>query len=180
MLVFPKSPLPVTLTVAMWRVLRSLFAKLRGNSADSEQPVLTPLGNATAGKPTIRIVGLLASEQDRQLLSRLAPQQGWAVHFADTCGEAWEVLKQQKVPIVLCDRDFPGAEWRDVIQMMSSSPDLVYAILLSRVADDYLWNEVIRHGGYDVLSTPLREEEVLRAIRLGWSYWSSSTRSLAR
>jgi DNA-binding NtrC family response regulator len=101
------------------------------------------------------------------------------VHLAGTCGEAWGLLKQQNAPIVLCDRDFPGTEWRDVIQMMSSGPDLVYSILVSNVADDYLWNEVIRHGGYDVLSSPFREEELLRAMRLAWSYLSSSARSPA-
>ena len=103
----------------------------------------------------------------------MAANQGWAVYFADICGQAWSLIQQQRAPIVLCDRDSPGTEWRDVIQMMSSAPAPVYAILLSRVADNYLWNEVIRNGGYDLVATPLREEEVLRAIRLGWSYWSS-------
>jgi FixJ family two-component response regulator len=63
---------------------------------------------------------------------------------------------------------------RDVIQMMVSSEHQAYVILVSKVADDYLWNEVVRRGGHDLLVTPLREEDVVRAIRLGWSYWDSS------
>ena len=79
--------------------------------------------------------------------------------------------------MVLCDRELPAAEWRDVIQRMVSSGHQAYAILVSKVADDYLWNEVIRRGGHDLLTTPLREEEVLRAIRLAWFYWSNSMKA---
>lgn len=36
-------------------------------------------------------------------------------------------------------------------------------ILISRVADEYLWNELFRIGGFDVLRKPLRADEVERA-----------------
>ena len=159
-------------------LLRKFCAKVRNlcsvNKPDLEFPA--ELIHRSTGSIQIRIVALIARERDRQLLSRLAADQNWVVHFAETCGGAWDLLKQHRAPLALCDRDFPGTEWRDVIQMMSSTPTLVYAILLSRVADDNLWNEVIRHGGYDLIATPLREEDTLRAIRLGWSYWSTSMR----
>jgi len=45
--------------------------------------------------------------------------------------------------------------------------------------DDYLWNEVVRRGGYDVLSKPLREEDLMRAIKLAWAYWNSAARRRA-
>jgi hypothetical protein len=44
------------------------------------------------------------------------------------------------------------------------------------VVDTYLWNEVVSKGGFDVLSKPLREDDVVRAVRLAWSYWNSATR----
>lgn len=124
----------------------------------------------------IEIVALITSRLDRQLLSRLADENGWVLHLAGNCGDAWNALNESKAPIVLCDRELPATDWRDVIQMMVSSEHRAYAILVSKVADDYLWNEVIRRGGHDLLATPLRGEDVLRAIRLGWSYWSSSMR----
>ena len=125
----------------------------------------------------IGIVALVAGERDRELLSRLAVEHQWILHFADTCDEAWNALSESKAPVVLCDRELPAAEWRDVIQRMVSSAHRAYAILVSKVADDYLWNEVIRKGGHDLLTTPLREEEVLRAIRLAWFYWSNSMKA---
>jgi len=49
-------------------------------------------------------------------------------------------------------------------------------MLVSKVIDDYLWNEVVCYGGYEVLAKPVREGEVSRAVRLAWSYWSSATK----
>jgi FixJ family two-component response regulator len=46
-------------------------------------------------------------------------------------------------------------------------------MLVSRVADDNLWNEVVCNGGYDVLRKPLRQPDVLRAVKFAWSYWNS-------
>ena len=45
-------------------------------------------------------------------------------------------------------------------------------LLISRVTDEYLWNEVVSNGGYDVLRKPLSESDVQRQVRLAWSYWS--------
>jgi len=160
----------------MWQALRTFFTRGRAIDGASGPGSAGPIRDAPIGSSRIGIVALLASDWDRQLLSRMAADQGWAVYFAATCSEAWDLLNRQEAPIVLCDRDLPGAEWRDVIQKMASAPRPVYAVLLSKVADNYLWNEVIQRGGHDLIATPLREEQVLRAIRLAWSYWSNSMR----
>jgi FixJ family two-component response regulator len=116
------------------------------------------------------------NDQDRNLLIKASAQHNWTMQFSVTCGEAWFLLEQTKAPIILFDRDIEDAEWRDVVKMMASTTHHACAILLSRVADDYLWNEVIANGGYDVVPKPLREEDVVRSVRLAWSYWISSTR----
>jgi FixJ family two-component response regulator len=159
----------------MWP-MRSWLERFRDllRAAMSTPELLARVGAAQGPASGIRIVALVADQGDRELLSRLAAEHQWVLHFAGSSGEAWDALNQSKAPIVLCDRELPAAEWRDVIHMMVSSAHQVYAILVSKVADDYLWNEVIRRGGHDLLTTPLREEDVLRAIRLAWSYWNSS------
>jgi DNA-binding NtrC family response regulator len=149
--------------------LRELFAP-----DGTGTPLSAPAAHPSTEMAQIRIVALLASVEDREVLARLSEPHNWTVLSASSCGEAWDLLNRYKAPIVICDREFPGAEWRDVIQMMSSATHLVYAILVSKVADDYLWSEVIRHGGYDLLAAPLREESLLRAVRLASSYWRSS------
>jgi len=153
----------------MFRFFRNLFGRLhRSQRADA-----LPVG------PGLTLVALVTDELDRALLSSLAAEHGWTIHFARTRDEAWEVLTESKAQIILCEREKSGTDWRSVIRKMVSAPHLVCAILISNVTDNYLWNEVTMWGGHDVLSTPLREENVVRAIRLAWLYWSSASRNEA-
>ena len=45
---------------------------------------------------------------------------------------------------------------------------------MSGVADDYLCQELIRQGGYDILPKPLRADNAARVVKLALSYWNSS------
>ena len=122
----------------------------------------------------MNISAMIADEGDRALVADVCARRQWPVHFTGNCDETWKALNQRKAPIVLCDRDLAGTEWRETLHMMASSPHHACAILLSRVADDYLRDEVIHQGGYDVLPKPLREEDVVKSVRLALSYWGSS------
>src|SRR5215471_12441099 len=160
----------------MSKGITSLLAKLRGlfgeelSKTEMDQILRNRLGDTG-----VSIVALITREADLEVLLRLAFEHKWTVHLANTYDAAWDLARENKARIFLYDRERKGAEWRDVIQRMASSPQLIYAILVSKVADDYLWNEVIRHGGHDLLAAPLREADVLRAVRLACS-WNDSMR----
>ena len=117
--------------------------------------------------------------QDRRLLTEICSRNRWHLLPTDTCEDARTALDKLKAPVVLCDRDLPGRGWRQTVEDLASSPQRACIILVSGVVDTYLWNEVVRAGGYDVLSKPLREDDVVRAVRLAWSYWNSATRTAA-
>jgi len=163
----------------MSRAKRSLTAAFRPILADWKlQPKGPSQSNQlAASEPEITLVALVLSEWNRAVLSRLAKEHRWEIHFALTSVEAWEVLNERKAQIFLFEREVEGGEWRGVIRNVTAAPRLVCAILISDVTDDYLWNEVVRWGGHDVLVAPLREENVLRAIRLAWLYWNSVMKS---
>jgi hypothetical protein len=162
----------------MWRAMHSLFTSvgtLLRRPLTTCPPRTSPIANGSPF-PAISVIALGVNDQDRDLLIETSVQHNWKMQFSVTCGDAWSVLEQTKAPIILCDRDIEGAEWRDVVKMMASSTHRACTILLSRVVDDYLWNEVIANGGYDVVPKPLREGDVVRSVRLAWSYWGSSIR----
>jgi FixJ family two-component response regulator len=126
---------------------------------------------------SIAVIGLVTSDEDRRLLTGICSRNRWNLLFVDTCEEARIALHKLKSPVVLCDRDLPGDGWRGMVEDLASSPHRACIILVSGVVDPYLWNEVVRKGGFDVLSKPLREDDVVRAVRLAWSYWNSATRA---
>jgi DNA-binding response OmpR family regulator len=130
-----------------------------------------------AATANITVIGLAFTDKDRGVLADVCSRKQWNVLFADTSDQARAALDQVKAPVILCDRDLAGGEWRDVVQALASSPHRACVILISRVVDHYLWNEVVQRGGYDVLLKPLREEDVVRAVRLAWSYWNTARRA---
>jgi hypothetical protein len=148
----------------MFKVFRNLLDRSQPAEVQSVEPELT-------------LVALVTDEGDRALLAHLAVEHGWTIHFARTCCEALESLNSYQAQIIVLEREALGRDWRGTIQKMVSEPNLVCAILISKVADNYLWNEVILWGGHDVLTTPLCEESVVRAIRLAWLYWNSAMKS---
>jgi hypothetical protein len=48
---------------------------------------------------------------------------------------------------------------------------------MSGVTDGYLWQELVRTGGYDVLPKPLRADNVAKVVKLAMSYWTSASTS---
>jgi DNA-binding response OmpR family regulator len=127
----------------------------------------------------IAVVGLVISKEDRRLLTEICSRNRWRLLFADTCEEAWTALDTLKAPVILYDRDLPGKGWRQSVEDLASSPHRACIILVSAVLDTYLRDEVVRHGGYDVLSKPLREDDVVRTVRLALTYWYSAMRTIA-
>jgi FixJ family two-component response regulator len=125
------------------------------------------------------VIGLIASDADRRLLTGICSQNRWNLLFVDTCEEARIALHTLKAPVVLCDRDLPRRGWRGMVEDLAASPHRACIILVSGVVDTYLWNEVVGTGGFDVLTKPLREDDVVRAVRLAWSYWNNATGTAA-
>jgi DNA-binding NtrC family response regulator len=102
------------------------------------------------------------------------------IHFAESHADAWEAMNRWNSPVILYDRDWPNEEWRTAIQTFASSPRRSCVILASRVADDYLWQELIRCGGYDLLAKPFRADDVARSLKLALSYWRSASAAAAQ
>ena len=162
--------------VIMRQAIHSLLLRvadfLRRKNGSTTWPSASPAGPSSMG--SITVIGLVTSDEDRRLLASICSRNRWHLLFADTCEEARIALHKLQAPVILCDRDLPGRRWRETVQDLASSPHRACIILVSEVVDTYLWNEVVRTGGYDVLSKPLREDDVVRAVRLAWSYWNSA------
>jgi CheY-like chemotaxis protein len=164
--------------LTMRRGIRSLFRTV-SDLVRREKPGLSGRSSHRedgARTANITVIGLAFTDEDRHLLASVCSARQWNVLFADTCDQARAALDQLKAPVILCDRDLPGGEWRDAVQGLASLPHRACVILISKVVDDYLWNEVVQRGGYDVLRKPLREEDLVRAVKLAWSYWNTARR----
>lgn len=158
----------------------SLFSRLAEFLHRKDHSATWPSSPADRSSPSpLAVIGLVTSDADRRVLAGICARSGWPLVIAETPEEARDARDKLKAPVILCDRDLPGKGWRQTVEVLASSPHRACVILVSGVVDTYLWDEVVRTGGYDVLPKPLREDEVVRAVRLAWSYWNSATRSTA-
>jgi len=161
-----------------WQTMRSPFARvadyLRRKKAGPAWQWSLPADSRPLGR--LNVIALISGDADRRELTGICSRNGWNVLFVGTLEEARTVLEKVRAPVVLCDRDLPGSGWRSTVEGLASSPHRACIILVSAVADSYLWNEVVRTGGFDVLSKPFREDDVARAVRLAWSYWNTAAK----
>lgn len=123
----------------------------------------------------IHIVAITKNDDDREILSDIAPAGHWNLVVVDSLETGIEVLLRQPIHVAICDRDLPGTDWRELLQTISDTGDAVSTLLASRVCDDYLWQEVIRYHGYDVITKPFEPAKTVRTVALA-AWWSDRRR----
>jgi FixJ family two-component response regulator len=126
--------------------------------------------------PAVNIVCLAANESDQSLMLQLCRRNHWGVVFPESRTQSERALHQLRPQIMLFDRDIAGQDWREFVAGFAEASSGVCILLLSTVIDDNLWNDLVANGGYEVLRKPLREDEVSRAVKMAWSYWSSTVK----
>jgi len=126
--------------------------------------------------PAITILCLIGEDTDRSLIASLCQRNQWGVSFSANRAEAERALHDIKPQIMLFDRDIAGKDWREFVAGFAAATSGVCIMLLSKVIDDNLWNDLVSNGGYEVLRKPLREDEMTRAVRMARSYWSSTVK----
>jgi DNA-binding response OmpR family regulator len=143
--------------------LRRLFLGWRAGSSDSGEVQEEP-------QKEIRLLAITADIENEIELRRIAADPGWQIVSARSSEEAVAALESQEYALVICDRDLPGEDWREVLSRLTSLAQRTCILLASPVADEYLWNEVIQHRGYDVVTKPYRYDELRRAITFAGSW----------
>jgi DNA-binding NtrC family response regulator len=126
-------------------------------------------GSLSPGEP-VKLVAINQNPDDCGTLRQIAASYGWRISIVGSSDAAIALLKEQPTPLVICDRDLSGEPWGDVLARIAALPQAVCVLLASRVVDDYLWRQVIRHHGYDVVAKPFRPEELRRAVTFAWSW----------
>ena len=132
----------------------------------------------TNGDLPVIVLAMTASNSDATLLTKIFQGAGRELKLTDNLEEAVAFLRDQPACIVLFDRDLPGQDWRAAVRKLADGHSRV--ILASFVADDYLWEEVIHCGGYDVIAKPFREDETIHMVQFAWAALTKSLPSAPR
>ncbi len=148
----------------------SFPALLRGRNRANDNPAIE---EQESFSPRATLVALTLDPRDRQLLADLGGENGWKIHVTGDLDEAGSMVHRLRAPVALCDREAPDGNWRSAVRALASPGHEPCVIVCAKRVDDYLWEEVIRNRGYDILAKPLREYEVTRIVGLALSFWNS-------
>jgi DNA-binding NtrC family response regulator len=154
----------------MWHALHRALANVTRLVSKQDEASSSPL---------VTVICFLPEDQDRSLMIDLCQRNHWEVFFAASREQAEWALQELKPQIMLFDREVAGPDWREFVAAFAARSGGVCIMLVSRVIDDNLWNDLVSSGGYEVLRKPLRDDEVSRAVRMAWSYWSSALKRAA-
>ena len=124
-------------------------------------------------QPRIRDVVLSVSpiESDQRALQAILAEWPAPHMMASTIEDALPRLLHTSTALMLCDRDLPDGNWKLLFQQTQALPSPPRCIVFSRLADEYLWAEVLNLGGQDVLQTPFVAREVRHVVDCAWHAW---------
>lgn len=118
----------------------------------------------------ITVMAITSSEQDRQLLETIGGVNGWKVFSASSWTEVIRMIEHRWTGVVLLDQELVGI----ARALLLPQPKRCCVILMTpRTKDDPLCTEFINWGGYKILRTPLREQDVVNTVRFAWAFWKT-------
>ncbi len=119
--------------------------------------------------PAITVLSVSPSRRDHEYLESILGRSKWRLHCASSCQEAWKILHQTPIDVIVTERSFPGGlNWRDLLDEVSAMKEIPPVIVTTRGVDGALWAEALSAGAFDVLPKPLDPDEVRRVISLSW------------
>jgi DNA-binding NtrC family response regulator len=114
-------------------------------------------------------------ERDHETLGTLFREQRWLLRSATSLSTAFAALREQPVGLIITERDLSSGDWKTVLEATHVLPDTPLLIVISRLADEYLWSEALNLGAYDVLVKPLDLSEVVRVLGSAWLHCQQPT-----
>jgi DNA-binding NtrC family response regulator len=102
--------------------------------------------------------------ESRRVLSSILQKEGLSAICASHVSECQEVLTNQDVSLVFCERRLADGGYRDLLSASSVRDRNIPVIVTSRLADWDEYLEASRHGALDLIASPCRPADVLSAI----------------
>jgi DNA-binding response OmpR family regulator len=133
----------------------------------AQDTVARPIRITTIGTRA-RILSVSNNPQDHFELRRILDNAFWEIAAAHSCREAVAYLSQAEAFVLFCEHSLPDGSWKQMLDDAARLPKPPLVVVTSRLADDYLWAEVLNLGGFDVLAKPLNEREVRHVLDSAW------------
>lgn len=107
-------------------------------------------------------------------IHRVATGLGWEVRLARTVERGLQMLDEFRASVAIYDWPAAEQDWRCDVDRLAAQPDHPCILLASRVDDEYLRAELVRHGGFNVIPRTADAERLVRNIRFAGFFRNNS------
>jgi DNA-binding response OmpR family regulator len=127
--------------------------------------------HTTNSTPILKVLSVSPFQDDHRTLQTIIGRSTWMLFSADRLAAAADILQQQGISVVLCERDITPGTWVDLVEEIKDLLHPPSMVVTSRLADEQLWVEALNLGAWDVLAKPFQPTEVLRSVKAAWQHW---------
>ena len=128
---------------------------------------------AESGQDRITLLSVSSVQEDHDALEELLSGEVWSVARAPDLESGIALLRDGRIPVVLCARDLLAEAWKHLLSAVAPLQRPPVLILTSRLSDGRLWAEALNLGAYDVLKKPFEVTELTRSLSLAWLHWKN-------
>src|SRR5271170_1272363 len=100
--------------------------------------------------PKISLFIVTSRAEDVHELNELLHGAPWELSDVLDLAGAEQALKAAAVPILLFDRDTTDTCWQATMKRLIKIRRNACVVLISNVSDQYLWDEMVQQGGFDL------------------------------
>jgi DNA-binding NtrC family response regulator len=122
----------------------------------------------------LHVLAIGIAGADHSSMKAVALAESWQLISTETLESGLDVIAHRRFSIILLDREVYGSNWRGAIEHLTKAAPGSCILLVSAVNDEYLWREVVQHGGFDVISKPLNGDQLRRQIYHASLFWKSN------
>jgi DNA-binding response OmpR family regulator len=105
----------------------------------------------------------------RSTLRVLSIEEGWRILFADSLEDGLRLQNQNRVGVLVYDRNLSGVDWKQGLRTLLSSDEAVFPIVISDVLTPRLRSEVLYCGGFDLARNPLEPKDFAALVNGAWA-----------
>ena len=128
---------------------------------------------------TTHVVLVSSRADDHASLRKIFRDSPWELQGAFTGSDGLGLLHcnhRDDIFAVICENNLPDGDWRFLLAEMDKLPVRPNLIVVSHLADERLWAEVLNLGAFDLLlAAPFEASEVLRVTESAWLAWQRAS-----
>jgi len=122
----------------------------------------------------VAVLAVSPFEEDHLSLQRICSHSNWKLYQARDYWEALACLETNQISVIISECEVPPYNWRDLLNHLADGHHPPRLIVTSWFADDRLWAEVLKVGGFDVLPKPFEPRELFRVVSLASRTWKDT------